>query len=377
MTNFSKLVLGGLAAIMAMGLAHAPAQAAQYSYGSFSPPSAAVPTLAYRAFANEVAKKTGGKITFKLFAGGSLVGPRNTLSGIRDGIVDSGFVIPAFDPTNLPHVNMVPDMTAFGTSAVQIAGAATETILLDCPECLKDYAKMDAVTLGGTGSAPFALLCAKEIHSLADLKGMKIRVAAAAHGRWVRSVGAVPVGSMPPPEIVTGMQQGQVDCAVAVPEWLIGFSLADAVKQVVYMPLGDYEGLSSITLSKKIWEGLSAKDKHIFLRASANAIASATIEDAYIKSPKEVDEAIKKHGIKVMQATPEMKAAWKHFLSGEMDAAIKGAEARRVAPAVAKRVITKHRTLLKKWKKIAEDVGTDKKKFAQALWNEIYSKVKF
>ena len=70
MTNFSKLVLGGVAAIVAISLAHAPAQAAQYSYGSFSPPNAAVPTLAYKAFESEVAKKTGGKITFKLFAGG-------------------------------------------------------------------------------------------------------------------------------------------------------------------------------------------------------------------------------------------------------------------------------------------------------------------
>ncbi|NQV57399.1 MAG: hypothetical protein HQ503_16180 [Rhodospirillales bacterium] len=369
--------LAAVAAIAVLAVGAGPASAEVYKYGSFAPPKANVPNLSFKPFVKEVKKKTGGKIDFRLFAASSLVGPRNTLSGIRDRIVEGGFVVPAFVVSSLPHVNLIPDLLSFASDAKQTAGAGAETLLLGCPECLGDYAKMNTILLGGMGSNPYMLQCAKPVSNFADLTGKKIRVAGAASGRWVKAMGAVAVGGIPPPDIVVGMQRGQVDCAIAIPSWLKGFSLADGVKQLVTMPQGSYHGTAAFAFNRDFYNGLSRSEKGIFVRAAANAIAKGTIENAYILPSKDIAPLIKKKKIAKWPGDAGLKGAWGKFLSGEVEAVIAGAQKRGIKEDVARRVVETHLANLKKWKKISDEVGLDKAKYAQALWDNVFSKVKY
>jgi TRAP-type C4-dicarboxylate transport system substrate-binding protein len=376
--NLHKSIWAAAAAVaLALAIGAPPSVAKEYKYGQFSPPKANVPNLSINRFNKEVSAKTNGAVSFKIFAGGSLVGPRNTLSGIRDGIVDAGFVVPAFVVSETPHVNLMPDLLSFGVDARQTAAANAETLLLDCPECEQDYAKMGAISLGGMGSNPYILQCAKPISKFQDLKGMKVRVAGSASGRWVDAMGAVPVSGMPPPDIVTGLQRGQVDCAIAIPSWLRGFSMADGVKQLVTMPQGNYHGTSTLTFSLNLWNGLTHDQKGIFLKAAANALAKGTIENAYVVPPRDVEPLIKKKHITKWPGDDDMHAAWTKFLKGEVEAAIVGAKKRGIKEDVARRILTAHHKNLEKWKNIGDKVGTDGDKFAQVMWDEIFSKVKY
>ena len=374
--RIARLVLAVTAAAFVSAGVSLPVSAKEYKYGSFSPPKAGVPNMSFNRFNAEVKEKTKGAISFRLFAGGSLVGPRDTLSGIRDGIVDAGFVVPAFVVSSLPHVNMIPDLLSFAEDARQTTGAVAETLLLHCPECQADYRKMGAISLGGMGSQSYILQCAKPVHAFSDIRGMKVRVAGSASGRWVQAMGAVPVGGMPPPDIVTGMQRGQVDCAIAIPEWLSGFSIADAAKEIVTMPQGNYHGTSTMTFSLKLWDGLTRDQKQIFLHAAANALAKGTIENAYVEPKKVTEPLIKKRGIEEWPGDDAMRAAWKKFLAGEKAAAIEGAVKRGIDRAVATRVMESHLKALAKWKKIGEEVGLDGDKLADKMWQEVFSKVK-
>ncbi len=370
----------GLAAVAVLALLAAgagPSAAETYKYGSFAPPKANTPNLSLKPFIKEVKEKTGGAIDFRIFAGGSLVGPRNTLPGIRDRIVEAGFIVPAFTVSSLPHVNLIPDLLSFAEGGNQTAGAAAETMLLGCPECIADYAKMNAIHFGGMGSTPYWLQCAKPVSKFADLKGKKIRVAGSASGRWVQFIGGVAVGGMPPPDIVTGLQRGQVDCAIAIQTWLRGFSLADGVKQVITMPQGAYHGTASFVFNRDFWNGLTRKQKGIFMRAFVNGIAIGTIENTYIMPPKIVGPLMKKRKITQWPGDKELKAAWSKFLTGEKEAVIAGAVKRGIKEATARRIVNTHLANLKKWGKISREVGTDKKKFAKALWDNIFSKVKY
>jgi len=353
------------------------ATATEYKFASFVPPKSEINSLILSTFIKEVTQKTKGAITFRNFTGGSLLGARNTLPGIRDGVVAGGFVVPAFVVSSLPHHNLVPDLLSFATDPIQAAGAGNETLLLNCPECIADSAKMKSINFGGYGTQPYWLQCSKPVTKFSDLKGRKVRVAGASSGRWVKAMGAVAVGGMPPPQIVTGMQRGQVDCAIAVPGWLRDMSLKDAVKHVVTHPQGIYHGLGIFTFNLDFWKGLTRTDKGIFLRAMANSLASSTIRASYINPKKVVDPIIKEKKITKWPGDAALKTAWNKHLKAEIPAIIAGAVKRGIKKDTAERIVNAHRANLKKWAKISKEVGQDKDKLAAALWDNIYSKVQF
>ena len=333
------------AAILAWAGVATPVSAKVYKWGTFTPPQSEVPRMVMKMFNDEVKKKTHGAVEFQLFTGGSLVGPRDTLSGIRDGIVDGGFIVPAFVVSSLPNQNMISDSASFVSDAVTAAGAAAQTMMLDCPECQGDFHKMGSITLGGMGLNAYILQCRKPVNAIEDLKGLKIRVAISASGRWVQHLGAVPVGGMPPTDIVT-------------------------------MPQGNAHGNSELVFSLRMWDGLTREQKNIMLRAAPGAISHGTIQSTQIEPKTKIDPVIKKKGIKEWPGDAKLHAAWDDFVKGEKQACIDLAVKRGIDRAVATRIVERHIADTKKWLKIANDVGTDEDKFADALWNEIYSKVK-
>ena len=363
----------GLAALV---LAATSVSAETYKYASFTPPKSEVNKYAIKAFIKEVREKTKGAINFKNFAGGSLLGARDTLPGIRDRVVMGGFVVPAFVVSSLPHINLIPDLLSFADDPAQSAGAGNETIVLNCPECQKDADKMKSVYFGGYGSQGYWMQCRKQITRFADIKGIKIRVAGSASGRWVKAMGAVAVG-MPPTNIVTAMQRGQVDCAIAIPSWLRAFSLQDGVKHVVTHQMGTYHGLGIFTFNKQFWNGLSRAHKGIFLRAFANSLAYSTILNGYIDPPNVVNPILKKKKITKWAGDAALKAAWAKFLKAEVSAVIAGAVKRGIKREAATRVVNAHLANLRKWDTISKEVGLDQTKLAAAFWDNIYSKVKY
>ena len=350
--------------------------AKEFKYATFTPPKSDVPRLAVPPFAKYVTEKTNGAITWRIFAGGSLLGARATLDGIRDGIADGGFIVPTFQISALPHVNLVPDLIAFAEDPVQAAGAGNETHILDCPECVEDYAKMNAINFGSFGTSSYWLQCAKPIAGLADLSNRKIRVTGSSAGRWVSALGATPV-AIPPTEIAPAMQRGQVDCAIAIPYWLRGFSLKDSVRHIIDDPQGSFHGHGIFVFNRKMWDGLTREQKAIYLRGVAKGVANATIQGALFDEPKVVDDAVKKQHIEIKHGDAEFKAAWAKHKAGEVAAVLAGAEKRGIKKEVAERVVKAHIANLEKWMEISKKVGKDKAKFEQALWDEIYSKVKY
>ena len=57
--------------------------------------------------------------------------------------------IPSYTPKHLPASNSIFSSLVFGDDIVAAGGASTETALLDCPQCLKEYKKNKVVFIGG------------------------------------------------------------------------------------------------------------------------------------------------------------------------------------------------------------------------------------
>ena len=134
--------------------------------------------LAYQSFADYVAENSDMKI--KVFSM-SLLNLKETPAGIRDGLADLGFVTTGYFPAEYSETNLAANLSMFSTAGRKVdspgaamAGAMTEYVL-NCPECLAEFQLQGQVYLGSVASAPYNLLCTKEISEPEDIKGTKIR----------------------------------------------------------------------------------------------------------------------------------------------------------------------------------------------------------
>lgn len=140
-------------AALALGAACAPAGAGaetrELLYGSWVGPKHGLNRVALPYFFAGVEKATKGTIRWTLMAGGQLVSGRTTPQGIRDNMIDAGFGIAPYVPNRLPATNMIFSTYVFGSDIVAAAGAAMETVLLDCAECMAEHRAHNAIPLAG------------------------------------------------------------------------------------------------------------------------------------------------------------------------------------------------------------------------------------
>ena len=64
----------------------------------------------HAAFAEMTEAEFPDAFDFKVFAGGALLGPKPTLSGLRDGVADVGLLAFTYFRSEMPYAQLVADM---------------------------------------------------------------------------------------------------------------------------------------------------------------------------------------------------------------------------------------------------------------------------
>jgi TRAP-type C4-dicarboxylate transport system substrate-binding protein len=270
----------------------------------------------------------------------------------------------------LRAANVVYDLVNASESPVVMAGAVAETYHLDCPECKADFRKHNTLFLANYASTRFNMLCGKPMKSLADAKGRKMRVVGAL-GRFIKQIGAVPVGGSPT-KAVQGMQRGNIDCIVGPISWLQSFGMWDIAKHVFDAPLAIQPTPSSMVINRDSWNKLSRAERMAMVKHAPALVARTTI-DGYMAEDALVRKDATKRGITIIKAGAEVRQALAKHKEKELS----------VVPAVAKKegvknpgkILKAHLDNVAKWEKIHARTGDDVGKFAQALWDEVFSKL--
>lgn len=352
-------------------VAAAPATAANLKYNNWMPPKSMEGQVLPK-FAEDLAAATGGSVKMKVFSGGQILGARATLGGIRDGVVDLGFIVPTINASELPHTAMIPELLPFARDGLSAAAAADETIMLSCAECRAEFAKQNAVWLGGFGPTPWKLMCRRPIRDLADMKGRRSRVTGGMATRMILALGGIGV-NMNPPAINQAMQKGQIDCTFGPIDWMVTLRLRDVAKTVVDYDLGTFHGLGLFVMNRDSLASLSQADRDALKRRMPHWLA--TITDAYQQRSAKFTADLRKQGIEFWNPTPDFVAALDKYKAGEIAAV--AADMRQRGVQDPEPLIRRHLATLKKWEGIIDRVGTTREAFAKALSDEIFSKVNF
>ncbi|MDO4776838.1 MAG: TRAP transporter substrate-binding protein [Cardiobacteriaceae bacterium] len=166
-------------------------------------------------FAEQVGKVTEGRVAVTLYGAGELVPPFEVFHALRDGVADCAHGPAYYSKGLIPETEVftaIPfGMTPLELSAWYYFGGGIELL----NELYKPFGVM--AVPGGNSDFQMGGWFNKEINSVEDLKGLKIR-APGVTGEVFRMLGATPV-SIPGSEAFTSMQSGVIDAADWVGPW--------------------------------------------------------------------------------------------------------------------------------------------------------------
>jgi len=254
-SRFLTVIAKVLGLALVLGIMTPPALAAQeikLTYANF-PPAQTFPSVQMERWAKEVEKRTNGKVKVQTFPGGTLLPAKNIFDGVISGTADIGNFAMSYQPGRFPVSEAVDLPLGFQSAKV------ASLVLYDLIEKYrpKEFEKVKIITL--FTCPPNDLMTSKPVRSLADLKGMELRVSGTG-AEVIKRLGGIPI-AMPMSDTPEAIQKGIVKGIVSSLETLKDFNYA------AYCPYATEANLFvvsfAVVMNREKWESLPADVKKV------------------------------------------------------------------------------------------------------------------
>ncbi len=306
MDRRSLIKNAGIAGVLAAGVAPAVHAQATVRWRLSSSFPKALDTIfgAAEIFAQQVKAMSGGKFEVSVHAGGEITPPFGVVDAVQQGSVEMAHTAPYYF-FGKNECFALGCTIPFGLNSRQMTAWTFQGNGLKLMR--EFYAKYNIINFaGGNTGAQMGGWYRKEIKSMADMKGLKMRIGGFA-GRVMERMGAVPQ-NIPGGEIYTALEKGTIDAA----EWVgpyddlkLGFN---KVAPFYYYP-GWWEGGPQLDffINQKAYDALSAENKAIV--EAAAAVAHIDMQARYdAKNPAALKELVGK-GTKLRPFSNDVMAA--------------------------------------------------------------------
>jgi TRAP-type C4-dicarboxylate transport system substrate-binding protein len=202
----------GTAAAAVLGAPHLSGLAQQVvtlKFHTFMAPMSNVWLTMHKPWMEKVEKDSGGRIKFEGYPAMQLGGtPVQLYDQARDGVVDIVWTLPGNTAGRFPRVEVF-ELPFMMNNAEATSKAYWEYVQTQAPDEFKET-HVIALHVHGPGMFHSAN---KQIRSVADLRGMKVRGPTRQITKMLGAVGATPVG-MPLPAITDALSKGTIDACV-------------------------------------------------------------------------------------------------------------------------------------------------------------------
>src|SRR5690606_2293023 len=224
-----------------------------------------------------------------------------------------------YTPSDLPEDNVLA-VLGIELSEPLLTTFAVADFYMNDPDMQALWKRQKITFLGAYASVPYNLICRTKVEQQSDLKGLKLRTPGPIHAEWARSVGATPV-NVPSSEMFTGLDKGQIDCAVMGANELKTRSLWDVAKYTNTANLGPYFSGWQWAMNGNAWNKLTDKQRRILL----DTIADATVDTelAYIKAGEDALKEAPQHGVKVSEPSEDIVKSLQDFATQARAAAVR------------------------------------------------------
>jgi tripartite ATP-independent transporter DctP family solute receptor len=226
------------------------------------------PTVAaVRHMSELLAQKSGGKHKIKVFNKGALGSEKETIDQVKIGALDLTRV-------NISPMNAICPKTMVPTMPFLFRSVEHMRKSLDGPvgeEILKSCEAQGFVGLAFYDSGARSIYGRKPVRTVADAKGLKIRVQQS--DLWVALVGAMGANATPMPigEVYTGLKTGLIDAAENNIPSYDGFKHFEAVKY--YSKTEHSMAPEMLLMSKTVFDKLPKAEQDMIRAAAKESVA--------------------------------------------------------------------------------------------------------
>ncbi len=302
MTTRRKFTLGAgfaSAGLAAAGLVAAPAiakaQTLKWRMVTSWPKRLPGPGMSAERIAERVRTLSGGRLDISVSAAGEVVPAFGVLEAVGNGVAEIGHSAAFYWQGKMPAAAFFTTVPFGLTPAEHVAwieagGGQALWDELYAPFGVKPF-------MGGNTGVCMGGWFRREIKSLADLRGLKLR-SLGLGGEVYRRLGATPQ-TTPPAEILTSLQSGVIDGAEFVgPGTDIALGLYRVAPFYYYPGFNKPNGTGECIVSLKAWDGLAGDLKAMLAHACATEANYALAEMERLNAQALV-ALIDEHGVKL------------------------------------------------------------------------------
>jgi TRAP-type transport system periplasmic protein len=355
-TAARRLAAGISAAILVSAGLVGPAAAKELVYGSWLGAKTGTNEKSLPTYFNAVKRDTNGEIEWNLVPGGQLASGPGTLEAVKNGLMDAA--------------NMIFSQSLLGDDVLAAAAAMNETVLLNCPECVEENRRNNAVGFAGYSVAPYALMCRREVRTVQELKGLKVR--SSGGGVSIMNIaGATPV-AMNPADATTALERGALDCVLGALAWLHNFGYMDVTRAVLDYPMGIGGPPYLMYVNRDAWQGMTPEQRRAHID-NAPLLVAVEVMDAQLAYQNEVVAEARKRGIIFHRGGDDFAAVMAERDRIQKNENIEVAKTAGVKNAGA--ILDAYLASYEKWKGLMAQIGDDRERYIEALKREIYDKL--
>jgi TRAP-type C4-dicarboxylate transport system substrate-binding protein len=258
-------------------------------------------TVVTKPFMEEVEKESKGQIKFQHFPGGQLGKAKDLLSLTQSGVVDVGYVVPAYQSDKMPL-----------TAAMELPGAYVDycqgmrafyALTHDDGYLVKnEFTPNKVIPLVSFMLTPYQLVIGskRKIETLADLEGLKVRSAGGAMDFMLKQLEVVPV-RMTPPEIYESLSRGTIDGALLPYQSVQSYGLTSLLTAGTTK-----ENFGSVVLTYSIgvskWKQLPVSAREVLAKV-AKKVSLESCQN-FLKAESEAFAGVKAKGVKQIAFSP-------------------------------------------------------------------------
>ena len=253
--------------------------------------------MAPETMAKKIRTMSNGRLNIKVYGAGEIVPALEVFEAVSQGTVQMGHGAAYYWKGKVPIAQFFTAVP-FGLTAQEINGWLFHGGGMELWREL--YAKYNLVPVaGGNTGVQMAGWFNKEINSLDDLKGMKMRIPGLG-GEVFSRVGSTAV-NLPGGEIFTSMQTGVIDAT----EWVgpyndLAFGLHQVAKYYYYPGWQEPGPNLELIINKEAWDGLPPDLQAIVENASL-VVSADLLAEYTARNNAALRELVDIHGVELRQ----------------------------------------------------------------------------
>jgi TRAP-type C4-dicarboxylate transport system substrate-binding protein len=268
-------------------------------FSTWHPPMSREVKTVWKPMLEELKKRSNGRITYTLYAGGALGKGPEHYDIVKEGLSDMGYFTATWTPGRFPLSDVLSLATWVDGKdvGVDIGNEMYDKILK------QEFPGVKVLELNGCIQS--FLWTRRPVRTLEDCKGLRIRTPGGHQTNYIKSLGAEPI-FMPLGDVYLALETGTVDGVVTCPPLVLAFKLYEVAKHGTLATFGCVT--EGVIMNQKSWERTPEDLKPIIEAVCSNPFRTTggLTRDAYKTMMKEIEAK----GVDLYTLPPDEQERW-------------------------------------------------------------------